>query len=346
VNKRAATITDVARAAGVSTATVSRVLNGASTVDPTLASRVREVVADVGYVPNPHGRALRRQRSDVWAAVVSDVQNPFFTAMVAAVETVAIGNGYSVMLCNTDEQLSRERTYLETAVAKRMAGVVVSVTSETESDITPVLDAGIPTVVVDRRVAGFDGDTVLLDNLRAGRLAAEHLLELGHYDIACVAGPPDVSTTEDRLTGFRETLAQAGRPLPEERILRSDLRPEGGEAATRALLSDGHAASVTALFSTNGPLTSGAYLGIQVSGRRMPTDLSMVGFDDDRWTRMVSPAVTVVAQPVTEMGRRAAEILLAREQGEGGESQHVVLLPELHVRATTAPAPSRVTPEP
>lgn len=337
MNRQVAKITDVAREAGVSTATVSRVLNGARTVDPMLAVRVRDAVAAVGYVPNRNGRALRRQRSEVWAAIVSDVQNPFFTAMVASVESVAVGHGYSVMLCNTDEQLARERTYVAAAVAQRMAGVVISLTSEDESDLTPVLDAGIPTVVVDRRVLGFEGDTILLDNYLAGRIAAEHLLELGHREIACIGGPTDVSTTEDRLIGFRETLAEAGCPLSEHRIVRTKLRPEGGEAAVQTLLGARDADSLTAIFTTNGPLTSGTYLGIQESGRRMPTDLAMVGFDDDQWTRMVSPPVTVVAQPVAEMGRRAAQILLSRAISSDAAPVHVVLPPELHVRGTTVP---------
>lgn len=212
-------ITDVARAAGVSSATVSRVLNGASTVDPELARRVREAAAESGYVPNPNGRALRRQRTDVWAAIVSDLQNPFFTSLVAAVEHVAVRSGHSVMLCNTDEQLVREQGYLATAIAQRMAGVVVSVTSEQDSDLSALLAAGVPTVAVDRRVHDFPGDTVLLDNVRAGRMAAQHLLELGHRDIVCLAGPSGVSPTEDRLRGALDALDEAGFPQDRKSVV-------------------------------------------------------------------------------------------------------------------------------
>src|SRR5699024_2650100 len=181
--------TDVAAAAGVSSATVSRVLNVSTSVAPQLDERVRQAALAANYVRNANGRALRRQRSDTWAVIVSDLQNPFFTSLVAAVERVAVRAGYSVMLCNTDEQLDRENTYLDAAIAQRMAGVVVSVTSEEASDLARLTRAQVPTVVVDRRVHDFTGDTILLDNVRAGRMAAEHLLELGHRDILCLAGP-------------------------------------------------------------------------------------------------------------------------------------------------------------
>ncbi|WP_168217866.1 LacI family DNA-binding transcriptional regulator [Occultella kanbiaonis] len=333
--QRAARITDVAREAGVSTATVSRVLNGLGTVDPELAVRVRRAAEVTRYVPNPNGRALRRQRADVWAAIVSDVQNPFFTSLVTAVEHVAVRSGISVMLCNTDEQLDRERSYLSTAVAQRMAGVVVSVTSEAESDLSALLTAQVPTVVVDRRVHDFTGDTILLDNVEAGRLATEHLLMLGHRDIMCLAGPSGVSTTEDRLQGVRMALTDAGLSLDPARMVRTDLKIDDAETAVRAALAS-RRNHPDAIFAMNGPLTTGAYRGVQASGLRMPDEISLVGVDDDRWTQMVSPAVTLVAQPVDEMGTRAAERLVARAEDPEIEPIHLLLPPRLLIRGTTA----------
>ncbi|WP_034662274.1 LacI family DNA-binding transcriptional regulator [Cellulomonas sp. KRMCY2] len=329
------TILDVAREAGVSAATVSRVLNGSSTVDPELARRVRAAAAATAYVPNSTGRALRRQVSDTWAAIVTDVQNPFFTAMVAALESVAVKQGYSVMLCNSDEQLGRERTYLEAAVSQRMAGVVVAVTSESASDLGPIRAARIPTVVVDRRLRDYLGDTILVDNVRAGELAAEHLIQHGYRRIACIAGPPDVSTTEDRLTGFRAALERAGHPIPDRWVCRANLRAEGGEVAMRSLFNQTEPPD--AVFTTNGPLTVGAYRAIQAVGRSIPADVALLGVDDDQWTRMVSPMVSVIQQPVGKMGRLAGELLLARSQGVASEPQHIVLRPELLVRASTGP---------
>ncbi|QOR69280.1 LacI family DNA-binding transcriptional regulator [Ruania alkalisoli] len=326
-------ITDVAAAAGVSIATVSRVLNGSSTVDPVLAERVRVAARAARYVPNSNGRALRRQRADVWAAIVSDVKNPFFTSLVTAVEHVAVRSGHSVMLCNTDEQLERERGYLDAAIAQRMSGVVVSVTSEEQSDLAPLLAAGIPTVVVDRRVHDFAGDSILLDNERVGRLAVEHLLALGHRDILCLAGPSGVSTTEDRLDGVRHALAEAGVVFEHERMVRTDLRMADAEDAVLAAVSGPKPPD--AVVAMNGPLTAGAYRGIQRSGFRLPEDISLVGVDDDTWTQLVHPAVTLVAQPVDEMGTRAAERLNVRAIHDDVAPVHLLLEPELLVRGTT-----------
>lgn len=332
VQRAAVTIRDVARAAGVSTATVSRVLNGASTVDAGLAERVRRAAAATRYVPNTTGRALRRQVSDTWTAVVSDVQNPFFTTLVAALQSVAEDAGVSVVLCNTDEQLARERSYLRAAVAQRASGVVVAVASERDSDLSPVLNAMIPVVVVDRRLHGYGGDSVLVDNVLAGRLAAEHLLEQGYRRIACVAGPPDVSTTEDRLDGFRSALAAAGAPLAEQYTRRENLRPEGGESAMTALMSLPEPPD--AVFATNGPLTVGAYLSCQERGVAVPDTVALVGVDDDQWTRIVSPRVTVVQQPVAEIGRLAGEVLAGARDPER-EPRHHVLRPTLLVRESS-----------
>ncbi len=328
------TIQDVAREAGVSTATVSRVLNGSPTVDAALAVRVRAAVAATSYVLNSTGRALRRQVSDVWAVIVSDLQNPFFTAMVAALEPVAAQRGVSVMLCNSDEQLDRERAYVRAAIAQRMAGVVVVAASEVQSDLTPLAAAGIPTVVVDRRIQGFASDSIVVDNRSAGRQAAIHLVQVGCRRIACIAGSPDVSTTEDRLIGFREGLSAAGRDPDHLVLRRSNLRAEGGEIAMRTLLADRQPPD--AVFATNGPLTTGAFRAVQQLGVRMPGSLALLGVDDDQWTRMVDPTVSVIQQPVAQIGALAAELLLARSADPAAPLQHVVLPAQLLARGTTA----------
>lgn len=332
---RPARITDVAKAAGVSAATVSRVLNGATTVTPELAERVRSAAVATSYIRNPNGRALRRQRSDTWALVVSDLQNPFFTALVAAVEHVAVEAGYSVMLCNTGEDLARENTYLDTAVAQSMAGVVVSVASESESDLGRLSRARIPTVLVDRRVHDFAGDSIMLDNVRAGRMAAEHLLQLGHREILCLGGPSGVSTTADRLQGVVRAFERFGVPFDRERCVRTDVRPaDAQELVAAALASDD---PPEAVFALNGRLTTGAYRAVQASSLDMPGEISVMGFDDDPWTRMVTPAVTLISQPVAEMGNQAAERLLALADSATSEPTHQMLAPSLEIRGSTGP---------
>ncbi|PZF80875.1 LacI family DNA-binding transcriptional regulator [Jiangella anatolica] len=328
---RAVTISDVARAAGVSPATVSRVLNGVGTVAPELADRVRKAAADTRYVPNSNGRALRRRVSDVWAVIVSDVQNPFFTGVVAAIERVAVDRGFSVVLCNSDEQVARESEYLRLAAAQHLAGLVIAVASEVESDLRTAAD--IPAVVIDRRVHDHLGDSVMVDNRLAGRLAADHLLEQGFRRIACITGPSDVSTTEDRLAGFRARLSEAGAPIARKWIRRANLRAEGGEAALRAILRGGDLPD--AVFATNGPLTEGAYQALQAEGIAIGAEVGLIGVDDDHWTRMVAPQVSVVQQPVAEIGRLAGELLANRAARGPGPAQQIVLTPTLLARGST-----------
>ncbi len=330
---RSVTMADVAKTAGVSTATVSRVLNGLSTVDHDLAQKVTTAIEKTGYVPNRMGRALRKQRSETWAAIVPDIQNSFFTSVITQVERIALDHGFVVVLCNTDERPDRQRHYIATAVAQQMSGVVVAPTALSEFSIEPLLNAHVPVVLIDRVPDGPETDSVTVDNTMAGALAAQHLLSQGFTHPACVAGPDDVDATEDRLNGFRKVLSEAGLPLSDSRLRRVDLQADGAEIATRSLLSDPERPD--AIFAVNGPLTVGAFRGIQAHGLNLPTDIGLIGTDDDEWTQMVSPAVTVIQQPIDRIGRFAGELLAARSAGSNDPAHHIVLTPTLVPRGST-----------
>ncbi len=327
------TIHDVAQVAGVSSATVSRVVNGRPTVDETLARRVLDAVAATGYVPNSTGRALRRQVSDTWAAIVSDVQATFFTGLVAAFEEVAARLGYSVMLCNSNEHVDRERRYIEAAVGQRMSGVVIAVASESKSDLSPLFRARVPVVLIDRRLHDHDGDSVLVDNELAGRLAAEHLAAQGYQRIACISGPRDVTSTEDRMRGFRSALVALSRTVRDEHIRRTNLRTDDGEIAIRSLLASSDPPD--AVYTTTGVITAGAYRAMQQMGVRMPEDVGLVGNDDDDWTTLVQPSVTVIQQPVQRIGILAAELLNTRLADPDATPHHVTLAPVLVERMSS-----------
>ena len=327
------TVVDVAKKAGVSTATVSRVLNGIATVDGELVSRVQEAIVSTGYVLNGAGRALRRQRSDTWAAIVTDILNPFFVAMVAALEDVAAEHGFSVVLCNSDKRIEREREYVATAIRHQMAGVVVAPTSPSRFNIEPLRTSGTPVVFVDR-VPHIEGvDAVTMENREAGRIVARHLLSQGFRRPGCVVGRADVTTTEERLEGLQEVYAAAGIPVPEAQVRRTDLREDGAEIATRSLLAAPDPPDC--VFASNGPSTVGAFRAIQGLGLRLPDQVGLVGTDDDVWTRMVTPAITVVQQPVRKIGRLAAQLLLARSEGTPTPTDQIVLPPTLIPRLST-----------
>jgi LacI family transcriptional regulator len=327
------TIHDVAAAAGVSSATASRVVNGVPTVDPELARRVYEAIEASGYVLNPTARALRRSVTSSWRVIIPDLQNPFFIAVVSSLEEAAGRHGYSIVLSNSDERLDREREAIEAAVAERVAGVVLAVVSEIKSDISPLTRAGIPVVLVDRRTKAFDGDAVFVDNRLTGVIAAQHLIQRGRRRLACIAGRVDVTATEDRLSGFRETLEAAGIGLPDEYVCRSDRRVESGQESLQSLMSLPQPPD--ALYVTNEPLTAGVFQAAQQLGIAIPEDLALVGTDDNAWMRMVRPQVTTVLQPAKRIGWLAGEMIAARASGGTVAGGLVTLMPTLEARESS-----------
>jgi LacI family transcriptional regulator, galactose operon repressor len=335
-----ATIGDVARLAGVSAATVSRVFNGTSSVSPDKEDRVRRAVAELDYEPFGPARALRQQRVRVWAVIIADVENPFFTSVVRGIEDVAYSHGYRLVLCNSDEDLAKEAGYLDIAIRERMAGVVIAVASTDESHLEWLAREDIPVVAIDRRFGVGGIDAVVVDNRRGGREATEHLLGGGYARIGCILGPSRVSTSNERFDGYRAALKHAGVRYDRALVRRSDFREEGGYKATRALLEG--PSPPDALFVGNNLMTLGALHAIKDLGLRVPDDIGVVGFDDSPAADLMQPRLSVVAQPTYEIGRVAGELLL--DAGTAREPHDVVLAPTLIVRESsvrTAPRPSR-----
>jgi LacI family transcriptional regulator len=326
------TIHDIAAAAGVSSATASRVVNGVPTVDPALARRVTEAIEAHGYVPNPNARALRRRMSSIWRVIIPDLQNPFFIGVVSAIEEAAGQHASSIVLSNSDEHLDREREAVWSAVAEQAAGVVIACASESKSSVGPLQDAGIPVVLIDRRVRDYSGDAVYIDNRRAGQLAAEHLIARGYQRLACIAGSVDVSATEDRLAGFRAALEAAGGDLPDCLVRRTDRRIDRGEESLRSLMA--LPSPPDALYVTSEPLTAGVYRAAQDTGMDMPGDLGLVGTDDAAWMSLVRPGVTTISQPVDQIGSLAGEMLARRSRDPEVARGTITLEPSLVERAS------------
>jgi LacI family transcriptional regulator len=331
--QRVAKIGDVAAAAGVSAATVSRVLNGRGNVSAELSERVHQVATELDYQPFGPARALRRQSTPVWAVIIADIENPFFTSMVRGVEDVAVAVGHRVMLCNSDEDLDKEAAYLSIAIAERMSGVVIAVASTADSDLRPLLDRRVPVVAVDRRPVGEGVDSVVVDNRLGAEQATDHLAAAGCRRIACITGPTRISTAAERLAGYQDAVQRLGLPTETRLVRRADFREKGGYQATRALLDapdppDG-------LLVTNNLMTIGAIRAIRDAGWDVPGDIALVGFDDAPWTTLTRPQLTVVSQPTYEIGRQAANLLATAEPG--GAGRHIVLPPVLIPRESTLP---------
>lgn len=302
-----ATIYDVARRAAVSPATVSRVLNQRESVNSEMARRVHDAVDALGYQPNSVARSLRGRSAPVWAVVISDVENPHFTSLVRGIQDVARANGKSVVLCNSDEDIAKEAEYLNVALAEQVSGVIISPASDRATDIGALLDRAIPVVTIDRRLRNFRVSSVVVDNRNGARAATRHLLDAGYERVACIAGPLTTSTARARLAGYRDALREAGR-VNESLVRVSDYQQGGGYKSAIDLLSG--STRPDALFVTNGLMTVGALEALSDSGLRVAQDVGVVGFDDNRWTRLMRPTLSTVAQPTYDIGRRAAELLV------------------------------------
>lgn len=309
-------IIDVARLAGVSTATVSRVLNGSS-VRPDLTQAVRQAVDELGYSPDRTARTLRRRHSDLIALVLPDIENPFFTSVARGVEDVAQRSDLSVVLCNTDDDPAKERRYLQIARSENMAGVVLApATGEPDLDLLRHVRA---VVAVDRRVAA-PVDHVTFDNVELGRVATRALLERGFRRIACLTGPMSTSTAVDRATGWREALEEAGYEADPALLRFADFRVEGGFRAMAELL--GAVPSLDAVLATNNLVGVGGLRALASAGGPQPA----FGVIGDLPFATGTPAdLTLVRLHPRRMGVRAAEMLMERIGGLQDPPRQVVL---------------------
>ncbi|WP_020520194.1 LacI family DNA-binding transcriptional regulator [Catelliglobosispora koreensis] len=333
-----ATIYDVAERAGVSPATVSRVLNGRSTVDGELVARVQKAVQELEYRPNAVARNLRRSRTTLWAVIISDVGNPFFTSLVRGVEDVAQRAGYSVVLCNTDEDIAKEGRYVSAALEEQMAGVIISVAGRS-ANVTRLIEAGTPVVAIDREIAGVQVDTVLVDNAHGAELATTHLLDSGYQRVACITGPRKVSTAAQRLKGYQRALRARGIAARDALVRYSDYREEGGYEAMASLL--GEADPPDAVFVANNLMTVGAVECLVDRGIAIPAETGVVGFDDIPWAHLVRPSLTTVAQPTYELGRTAAMLLAERLAEPTRAPSTVTLHTQLKVRESSTRSAER-----
>ena len=322
-------IKDVAEAAGVSTATVSRVLSDKPHVRPELRQRVLAAMDDLDYRPNRVARSLRAKRSSIIGLIVSDIQNPFFTAVSRAVEDVASAQGMSIFLCNSDENQDKEMMYLEHMRAENVAGVIFSPTRQTADAFAERVDVDLPMVVIDRRVQGFDVDSVLIENVEAAYQLTEHLLADGYRRIGAMFGVAS-TTGRERRKGFVQALRDHGLELEPEMASYVDAREEVGYEVTRDLLK--RPDRPEAILTSNGLLATGAFRALRESQLAIPDEIAFATFDDTPWAGLVEPPVTVIRQPTYEIGKTACEILLERIDEPSRPTRQVILKSALVVR--------------
>ena len=330
------TIYDVARLAGVSTATVSRALNGTGQIAPATRAAIDAAVEQLGYQTNTVARSLVTKSTETIALLLPDITNPFYAALVSGIQQRALETGHTMLLCTTEGDPEREEQYLTLLRAKQVDGVLVDGLVLPPERIALFVREGLPIVCLDRDVDSAAVPLVQVDNRLGARMATEHLLSLGHTRIAHVQGAPDLGISVERVQGYREALADAGISFDPQLLAIGSFTEEGGYEAARSLLET---PGFTAVFAANDLSAIGVINAIVESGRRVPTDVSIVGFDDLRLSRFTTPPLTTIHQPAREIAELATQLLLELASGREVRQLRHLLEPSLVVRSSTA-APS------
>ncbi|MGX9885954.1 LacI family DNA-binding transcriptional regulator [Streptomyces sp. NPDC002276] len=310
-----ATMADVARSAGVSVATVSHVLNDTRPVLPGTRQAVLSAIEELGYTPNTLARSLVTSRTRSIGLAVSAISNPYFTEILQGVEAGALEHGYSLLIADPHDDPEHELKVGRLLHERRVDGMLVAPSAEPDALVAYLGRHAVPTVFLDRVVEAPSGDAfpfdqVCAENIEPTAQLVTHLAGLGHRRIGLVAGRPGLSTTGERIAGYRHGLAAAGLPYDERLLAHGDSESAAAERATAALLS--LTAPPTALVTANNAMTIGALRALRERGLSVPGDLALCCFDDFAWADLFEPRLTAIAQPSKEIGAEAVRLLLDR----------------------------------
>jgi LacI family transcriptional regulator len=325
------TIHDVAKRAGVSPVTVSRVINDAGNVNAATRARVEGAIAELGYVPNLSARSLRSRQTATLALIVPDITNAFWTTVARGVEDTAQAEGYSVLLCNTDENLAKQTGYINAVLQQRVDGVILAPYDSDPHNLRQLGSLKTPVVILDRLVAGLEVDSVRTDSVSGAFALTQHLVSLGHRQIAMISGPSVTSTAEERVAGYCLALEEAGLPLDPRLVRRGEYRTASGRLLTDQLFQEG--LDPTAIIAANNLVAMGVLESLQNHGKTVPQDIALVCFDELPDLARFYPFLTVVVQPAYDMGVNAAQLLLSRiEANVPLHPRHVILPSRLVLR--------------
>lgn len=349
-----ATMADVARSAGVSVATVSHVLNGTRPVLPHTRQSVLDAIDRLGYTPNTLARSLVTSRTRSIGLAVSAISNPYFTEILQGVEAAALDAGHGLLIADPHDDPAHERTVVQLLHERRVDGMIVAPSAEPRELLTYLARHDVPTVFLDRLVeadaaesraprdGGLRFDQVCAESAEPTARLVAHLAGLGHRRIALIAGLPGLSTTRERIAGYREGLAAAGLPHDDDLLAHGDSESAGAARATAALLS--LAAPPTALVTANNAMTLGALGTLRDRGLSVPDDMALCCFDDFPWADLFSPRLTAIAQPGREIGTQAVRLLLERLAAPDRPAR-TVRLPCAFVHRTSCGCPDPGLPE-
>jgi len=332
------TIRDVAKLAGVAPITVSRVVNDSGYVSQATRAKVEAAVEELRYVPNMLGPSLRFKQTMTLAAVITDITNPFWTTVTRGIEDIAQANGYSTILCNTDESVDKQEQYLQMLLRRRIDGILLVPACSTGTPIHLIQRQGIPVVVLDRDLPGVEVDIVRSDTEEGAYQLTHHLLSLGHRQIAMLSGPHSVSTAVDRVKGYQRALTEFGFRI-NEKIFWGKFTQESGYVMAQKVLNTHPIPS--AFFAANNFIAVGILKALGENNFRVPQDFALVTIDDLPPHLTLNPFITVATQPAREMGQRSAQLLLDRINGTARpEPQHILLNTDMIIRTSSGTLPS------
>ena len=323
-----ASVKDVAKLAGVSPITVSRVFTGKIVVEASTRQKVLDAASELNYRPNLIARGLRNRSGRLIGLMVPEIMNETFAAYISNIEESCVKRGFTMILGNSHENPETEQHVLRNFIGMNVDGIIVSQVSDSSAVMNAIVSARIPVVAIDRALEDNRFDEVLLANRLAGELVAEYLWSQGHRKVVCIGGPESISLSRERLDGFRSFFAAKGLPIVSFSC--RDFEFESGIACVNDLES--RSVEFTGIWAQNDTLALGAMVALGRFGRRIPDDVSIVGMDDTRTAHMVTPALTTVRQLYQEISEAAVDLLLNRIRNPGSPLQRIVIEPQLILR--------------
>ncbi|KAB1443221.1 LacI family DNA-binding transcriptional regulator [Pseudodesulfovibrio senegalensis] len=329
------TIKDIARKLGISPSTVSRALHDHPDISDETKKRVVELAAKHNYQPNQIAKSLQNSRTSTIGVVVPEIEHHFFSSAISGVEEVAYKAGYTIMVCQSQEQMVREAMNIRALVAHRVAGIVVSVSRDTTdfSHLEAAVRQGIPLVQFDRVIEELDTSKVVVDDFNGAYAGVHHLLEAGYTRIAHLAGREHVTIGRERFEGYRQALQDHGFPVDERLVIPGGFQEHDGEQGMKRLLELD--SPPDAVFAVNDPVAIGAYRVLRERGLRIPRDVALLGFCNNPESALVEPPLSTVAQPAWQMGKAAAQLLFRQFEQKNFTPQTQVLRTRLIVRQST-----------
>lgn len=327
------TIKDIAKMANVSIGTVSRIINNSDEgYSEETRERVLKIIEESGYVPNEVARGLITKRTKTLGLILPDITNPFFPDIARGAEDEANTRKYSVILCNSDNNVEKEREYIQLLNQKYVDGILFCTNPFQENkQLWRYLGSNIPVVVTDSFEIKEETYGVFVDNEMGGYLATKHLVDLGHRNIACITGPNKSRSSVQRLNGYKKALEEVGIPFDLDLIVEGNYKIKSGMDGVQNLKGK----TYTAIFACNDLMAYGVYKELTSMGFKIPDDISVVGFDDINLSQVVHPRLTTVSQPAYEIGRKAAELLINRIENTSIENRIIMFEPELVIREST-----------